>query len=114
MVFEHNGTYMYCDSAYFYQQKNNLEAFGNVHIKQGDTLNLYCDYLEYDGDSSYAKLRNNITLKNTKATLTTNILDYNLKSKVASYHNWGKIKDGEHNLISKHGYYYSEGIFNDF
>ena len=42
--FKHQEALMFCDSAYFYRKKNSIEAFGNVRINQGDTLNLYGDF----------------------------------------------------------------------
>jgi len=41
--FRHDNTLMYCDSAYFYEKANSLDAFGNVRIVQGDTLFVYGD-----------------------------------------------------------------------
>ena len=41
VAFRHDSMYMYCDSAYFYNKKNALKAFGNVRMEQGDTLCLY-------------------------------------------------------------------------
>ena len=38
VVFRHDSVYMYCDSAYFFEKSNSLEAFGNVKMNQGDTL----------------------------------------------------------------------------
>ena len=33
--FRHDSIYMYCDSAYFYEKTNSLEAFANVRMVQG-------------------------------------------------------------------------------
>src|SRR4051812_28681661 len=35
--FKHENALMFCDSAYFYKD-NSLDAFGHIHIKQGDSL----------------------------------------------------------------------------
>ena len=45
VVFSHDGVYLYCDSAYFYEAKNSFDAYGNVLIQQGDTLFVYADEL---------------------------------------------------------------------
>ena len=37
--FRHDDALMFCDSAYFYEKTNSLDAFGHVHFVQGDTLN---------------------------------------------------------------------------
>ena len=38
VCFRHDSSYMYCDSAYFFETTNSLEAFSNVRMEQGDTL----------------------------------------------------------------------------
>lgn len=35
VCFRHDSSYMYCDSAYFFEQTNSLEAFSNVRMEQG-------------------------------------------------------------------------------
>ena len=69
VCFRHDSMYMYCDSAYFYNRKNALKAFGNVRMEQGDTLFLYGDYLDYDGDANLARVRNNVRLEDKTSTL---------------------------------------------
>ncbi len=51
----HNNVLMWCDSAYAYNGTNRVDAFGNVHINQGDTAHLYADMIYYDGDRSFAR-----------------------------------------------------------
>ena len=36
--FRHDSALMYCDSAYFYDKTNSLDAFGHVRLEQGDTF----------------------------------------------------------------------------
>src|ERR1035437_1064798 len=50
VVLKHKEVKMTCDSAYYFKKKNQVRAFSKVHIEQGDTLNLYTDYLLYDGE----------------------------------------------------------------
>ena len=38
VIFEHDGALMYCDSALIFQQDNSLEAYGNIKVNQGDTV----------------------------------------------------------------------------
>ena len=40
VVFRHQNATMYCDSAYLYRNENRIEAFNNIRIKQGDSLDL--------------------------------------------------------------------------
>jgi lipopolysaccharide export system protein LptA len=106
-VFQQDNATLTCDSAYFYLAKNSFEAFGNVHINQADTINIYSDKLNYDGNTKIAILKNNVKLTDNDAILTTNDLDYNLGTKIGQYYNGGKIVNGKNTLTSKNGYYFT-------
>jgi lipopolysaccharide export system protein LptA len=110
VIFKQDGIFMYCDSAYFYSEDNKLDAFSNVHIKQGDTLHIYSDSLYYDGNTKKARVRSNIKMVDPSITLTTNYLDYDLKNSIGTYLYGGKIENKKENttLTSQYGYYYSE------
>jgi lipopolysaccharide export system protein LptA len=107
-VFLHDNATLSCDSAVLYKDRNFFEAFKNVHINQGDTLNIYSDLLTYNGNTKDAHLSNNVKLIDRTSTLTTNVLDYNLGTKYGTYSNGGKIvnKDGT-TVTSKNGYYFA-------
>ncbi len=107
VIFRHDSVMMYCDSAYFYDQRNSLDAFGNVRILQGDTLSIFGDVLYYDGDTRLARLRRNVLLDNQGTTLTTDSLNYNRATNVAYYFTGGVIKDSINTLSSTVGTYYS-------
>ena len=47
VIMRHDTGYLYCDSAYLNDIENVVMAYGNVHIKASDTLNLYGDSLRY-------------------------------------------------------------------
>ncbi|MGL6178630.1 MAG: OstA-like protein [Tannerellaceae bacterium] len=105
VVFRHNESYMYCDSAYFFEQTNSLEAFSNVRMEQGDTLFIYGDYLFYDGDTEVAKLRNNVRMINKDVTLYTDSLNYDRYINIGYYFDHGRIVDPENILRSIYGQY---------
>lgn len=107
-IFTQDNATLTCDSAYYYSSKNTFEAFGNVHINQADTVNIYSDHLNYDGNTKTAILTNNVKLTDNDAVLTTNNLDYNLGTKIGRYSNGGKIVNGENTLTSQNGYYFTE------
>ena len=98
---------MYCDSAYFYANNNSLDAFSRVHIVQGDTVDLYGEFLHYDGNTRIAQIRQKVRLigKNTK--LITQALDFDLGRNIGYYTNHADIESGENKLSSRQGYYYS-------
>ncbi|MEG0795671.1 MAG: OstA-like protein [Odoribacter sp.] len=113
---EHNNMLMSCDSLYNYPDSNFVEAFGNVHVIQNDTLNLWGDYMTYSGISQMAKVRDHVIMQDPQITLTTNFLDYDAGQRIGYYFNKGTIKDSVNTLISDEGYYHvalSEMFFKD-
>ncbi len=106
-TFRQDNSILTCDSAYFYIEKNAFDAFGHVHINQADSLNIYSDFLNYNGNTKIATLTRNVRLIDKDAVLTTNNLTYNMASRVGNYYNNGKIVNGENTLVSKNGYYFA-------
>lgn len=107
-IFKQDNATLTCDSAYFYLEKNSFEAFGHVHINQADTINIYSDLLNYDGNTKLAILSNNVKLTDNDAILTTNNFDYNLGTKIGRYYNGGKIVNDKNVLTSENGYYFTQ------
>jgi lipopolysaccharide export system protein LptA len=121
VVFRHDSSFMYCDSAYFYERDLSLEAFGLVRLEQGDTLFVYGDYLFYDGNIELARMRRNVRMVNiqpdsSEVTLYTDSLDYNRRTDLCYYFDGGRVIDAENELTSVYGQY-SPGtkiaVFND-
>ena len=108
VIFRHDSTWLYCDSAYLNEEKNTVHAFGNVHVKASDTLNLFGDSLRYDGNTKVAKFKSNVKLVDNQTILTTDTLVYDRKTRIAQYDYWGKIVNDKNILVSKHGYYYTD------
>jgi lipopolysaccharide export system protein LptA len=116
VILKHDSTYLYCDSAYLNELTNSFDGFGNVRIKASDTLNLYGDLLNYNGDTRIAELHHNVKLIDRRATLFTDHLWYNRPAKVAYYLTGGRIVDSLNDLTSIKGYYYTslkEAYFSD-
>lgn len=84
------------------------EVFGNVHINDADTVNTYSQYLKYIGNEQMAYLSNDVRLSDGRAKLTTNNLEYNLKTGIATYKNGGKVVNEKTTLSSEEGVYYSD------
>ncbi|MDR0757023.1 MAG: hypothetical protein LBF85_04160 [Tannerella sp.] len=108
--FRHDSSFMYCDSAYFFEQNSSLEAFGNVCMEQGDTLDIHGDYLLYDGNTQIAKMRHNVVMRNIQAdstvvTLFTDSLNYDRTTGIGYYFEHGMIVDAENELTSLYGQY---------
>ncbi|GAB4136988.1 MAG: OstA-like protein [Bacteroidia bacterium] len=106
--FEHQGAVMSCDSAHFHPEANTVEAYGHVHIQQGDSLHLWGDELNYNGKDGKADVRKNVRMTDGQMTLTTDFISYDTKSKVASYTTGGKIISKSNTLTSQIGAYSSE------
>ncbi|MDD4847146.1 MAG: OstA-like protein [Bacteroidales bacterium] len=112
VIFQHDSAFLYCDSAYFYNAQNSLEAFGKVHLIMNDTIHLFCRRLIYNGNTRIANARNEVVLKDNTMTLYTDSLDYFRNDNYAYYPKKGKIIDEEKQLFSDIGFYFSD--FNEF
>ena len=119
VVFRHDSSFMYCDSAYLYDQDKLLEAFSNVRLEQGDTLFIYGDYLHYDSNIELARIRFNVRMVNIQqdssvVTLYTDSLDYDRKANIGYYFEGGRIVDAENILESAYGQYSPETKIAEF
>ena len=106
--FRHEDAYMYCDYAYFYEEQNSLDAFGNVRFVQGDTLFGYSDQLHYNGDTKFARMRENVRLVDKATILVTDSLNYDRVADIAWYWTGGQISDSLNVLTSSWGQYESK------
>ncbi|MEG2163796.1 MAG: OstA-like protein [Bacteroidales bacterium] len=103
--FHRGGMFMFCDSAYFYEETNSMDAFGNVRMEQGDTLFVFSDVMFYDGIQELALLRYNVRMQNKEVTLYTDSLNYDLVPNIGYYYTGGKIVDSKNELTSVYGEY---------
>jgi len=108
VVFTHEDTKMYCDSAYLYADDNSLRAFSNIIIEVSDTVTIYGDQLFYDGDRRWAELTGNVRMVEPDMTLYTEYLEYDLDQNTANYIDGGRIVDHENELLSLWGFYYAD------
>lgn len=105
VILYHEGAFMYCDSAYLFEDTNSFEAFSNVRMEQGDTLFVYGDYLYYDGNTRLARLRDNIRMEDKQATLFTDSLNYDRVENLGYYFEGGMLVDDDNELTSYWGQY---------
>ena len=101
-------TTFYCDSATINRKTNIVEAFGNIHINDNDSIHTYAQYLRYVGADRIAYLKKNVKLTDKKGTLYTDDLDYNLSTGIATYKNGGRIVNEKTVLTSRNGVYYAD------
>jgi Protein of unknown function (DUF1239). len=104
--FRHQGMDIWCDVAILYQKTNQVKAFGDVFIQQGDSLKMNSNFIEYNGDTKIAIAKENVKLRNEKMTLETQELFFDRNTQQAYYLNYGKIFDDENVLTSKEGRYF--------
>ncbi len=97
-----------CDSVVLNQITKIMEAFGNVHINDADSIHTYAQYLKYFSVEKKAILKHNVRLTDGKGVLTTEDLNYDLNTKIGTYTNGGKVVNGKTVLTSKEGTYYGE------
>jgi lipopolysaccharide export system protein LptA len=104
--FKQQDVFLYCDSAYQYLDRNEIEGFSNVRIVQSDTMTITGDHGFYDGNKRLARMTGQqVVMRDPRMTLTTTALDYDLTRKTAFYTVGGHIVDPKNTLDSQQGYY---------
>ena len=101
-------TTFYCDSATINRRTNIVEAYGNIHINDNDSIHTYAQSLRYVGADRIAYLKKNVKLTDKKGTLYTDDLEYNLRTGIATYKNGGRIVNEKTVLTSRDGVYYAD------
>jgi len=105
--FKQDNALMFCDSAYFYND-NSLDAFGHIHIQQGDSLNMYGDLLKYNGNTKKAIINNNVSVIKGDLQLFTEELNYDVSTGIGYYIVPAKIINKDNTLTSNTGYFFSK------
>jgi lipopolysaccharide export system protein LptA len=106
VVFTHENTIGYADSAYYYSSENKMIAFGNpVRFFVNDTVTLYGKRAMYNGNSKIATISQDVVLNDNKSTLYTDSLIYTTNTGIAYYLSGGKMISKEDTLRSKIGRY---------
>lgn len=96
------------DSVVYNERTNFMEAFGNVHINDADSVNIYSQYLQYEGTKKMAVFKNKVKLSDGNSTLFTDEMEYDMNAKVGNYKNGGRIESKQTTLYSKQGFYYAD------
>jgi lipopolysaccharide export system protein LptA len=108
VVLKQENTWIYADSIVLNSVQNMLEAYGNVHINDADSVQTYAQYLKYLGKEKKAFLKTKVKLTDGTGVLTTDDLDYDVNLKIGVYRFGGKLVDKKTTLTSQEGYYYGE------
>ncbi|MBC7830073.1 MAG: hypothetical protein H7122_20170 [Chitinophagaceae bacterium] len=103
-----NTTHFYADSTVINNNARIIEAFGNVHINDNDSVHTYSQYLLYNLNTKIATLKNKVRLTDDKTNLYTEELEYDVNQKIGIYRNGGRVLNGTSVLTSKEGTYYAD------
>ena len=105
----HEGVDMWCDKAIHYGDQDFIEAYGNVKMIQGDTINMSSKYIEYSGKSKLAFASGDVILREPSSTLTTDTLYFDRAKQEAFYKTGGKVvRDSSGTITSRIGRYYAQ------
>lgn len=106
VVFRHENTVGYCDTALHFRDRNQLHAFGRpVRIIINDSVTLYGNFLIYDGNARTVSISRNVILKDKTAALYTDSLIYDLDADLGYYLTGGRMVSDSNTLTSRIGYY---------
>jgi lipopolysaccharide export system protein LptA len=104
---KHNGVDLWCDKAYHYAKEDFIEAYGNVNIKQGDTINMISKYVEYSGITQLAFASGDVILTDPTSTISSDTLYFDRIKQQAFYQSKGKVvRDSSGTITSQFGRYY--------
>lgn len=105
--FTHEGINLWCDQAIYYEKEDFIEAYSNVIMKQGDTINMNAKYAEYSGKTQLAFASGDVVLTEPKSVLTTDTLHFDRIKQQAFYQSKGKVvRDSSGTITSQIGRYY--------
>jgi len=103
----HEGIDMFCDKAIYYQDEDFIEAFSNVRMVQGDTINMSSRYVEYSGITQLAFAAGDVVLTEPQSILTTDTLYFDRSKQQAYYNTNGRVvRDTSGTITSRVGRYY--------
>ncbi len=105
VYFKHKGIEVWCDQALFYEKDEFFKAYGNVRMKQGDTVNMRSSYAEYDGKTQFAFASKKVVLTTPNNKLETDTLFFDRVAQKAFYRSGGKVTDTSSTITSRRGTY---------
>lgn len=110
---KHEGLFFQCDSALIFDTPQLLNAYGNVIIRQGDTIYFRSDSLIYQGTPKILDAYGNVLMETPDIRLTTPHLTYDRNNQTAYYFESGEIigKKDPFRLSSQIGLYFGNGSY---
>ena len=106
---EHEGMWLYADSALLNTKKNDFTAYRNIKIIVNDTTTITGDSMYYDGETRVVNIwGDSVVLVDGQTVLTTPQMSYDRNDSRATYFWWGHTVNGSRTLDSRKGFYYSD------
>ncbi|MBL7787940.1 MAG: LPS export ABC transporter periplasmic protein LptC [Chitinophagales bacterium] len=84
---------MLCDSALLYYRENNARIFGNVYIKQGDSVEIKSRRAFYNGNQRKATFQQDVYLTDGKTKIYSDSLSYLVTNRKATLYNNVRLED---------------------
>ncbi|MEZ4974977.1 MAG: OstA-like protein [Flavobacteriaceae bacterium] len=100
---------MWCDQAIHYGKDDFIEAYGNVKMKQGDTIDMTAKYAEYSGKTQLAFASGNVVLTEPKSVLTTDTLYFDRVTTILLQSGGTVVRDSSGTITSTIGRLYERG-----
>lgn len=104
----HDGMDIWSDYALFYKKNNSFKARGNVIVKQGDSIELYSNLLDYDGNERKIAAKEDVVFINNNTVLKTQVLFHDRDLKEIYFEKGGIINDSNNTIKSNNGKYFLE------
>ena len=106
---KHEGIDMWCNQAIYYAKEDFVEAYGDVKVKQGDSLDMKSKYVEYSGKTQLAYASGDVLLIDNNSKLYTDILYFDRIKQEAYYNQKGKVISDSSGVINSYiGMYYTK------
>jgi lipopolysaccharide export system protein LptA len=99
-------TYFFCDSLVINTNTGVMEAFGNIHINESDTVHSYSQYLKYYSKTRKAELRRGVRIISKTSSLFNEAFDYDMATHVGNYNVPSRIESGKSVINSNKGIFY--------
>ena len=102
----HDNMDIFSKKSIFFQKRNSFIATGMVNVKQGDSINLFCDSLNYDGITKKFSSYGSVKFINDDMELNSNVLFFNRNNNEVYFNDNGEIIDSLSTIESKKGKYF--------
>lgn len=108
VMLKQGSTIFKCNRCVKNDHANTFEAWGNVHINDSDTTDIYSNHLRYLTNRQIAYLNGDVKLTDGHAVLTTPSAEYNMATNIATYRNGGKVVNQKTVITSRAANYYTD------